>query len=89
MGLNILLELTILKTNVSLVNTRQMKRLVNSSKFLVLMMVKKKEKDVSDAFSGCNPSHKQELVKIISNCDEQFQEPTGLSPKRRVEHEIY
>jgi hypothetical protein len=29
------------------------------------------------------------LVKIISNYDELFQEPTGFPPKREVEHEIY
>jgi hypothetical protein len=29
------------------------------------------------------------LVKIISNYDELFKEPTGLPPKREVEHEIY
>jgi hypothetical protein len=38
---------------------------------------------------GCDPDHKQELVKIISNYDELFQEPTGLPPKREVEHEIH
>jgi hypothetical protein len=78
-----------IKTNVSLVSIGQMKRLVSASKYFVLMMVKKKEKDVSDVFSGCDPGHKQELVNIISNYDELFQEPTGLPPKREVEHEIY
>jgi hypothetical protein len=29
------------------------------------------------------------LVDIISNYNELFQEPTGLPPKRGVEHEIY
>jgi hypothetical protein len=29
------------------------------------------------------------LVKIISNYDDLFQEPSGLPPKREVEHEIY
>jgi hypothetical protein len=36
-----------IKTNISLVGTGQMKRLVSASKYFVLMMVKKKEEDVS------------------------------------------
>ena len=47
-----------IKTNVSLVRTGQMKRLVSASKYFFLMMVKQKEEDVSDAFSGCDPGHK-------------------------------
>jgi hypothetical protein len=78
-----------IKTNVSLVSTGQMKRLVSASKFSVLVMVKQKEEYISDIFSGCDLGHKQELVKIISIYDELFQEPTGLPPKREVEHEIY
>jgi hypothetical protein len=35
-----------------------MKRLVSASKYFFLMMVKQKEEDVSDAFSGCDPGHK-------------------------------
>ena len=67
----------------------QMKRLVNASKYFVLVIMKQKVKDSLDSFSGCDLSHKQELVKIISNCDELFQEPTGLPPKREIEHEIH
>jgi ribulose bisphosphate carboxylase small subunit len=78
-----------IKTNVSLVSTGKMKRLVSASKYFVLMIVKQKEEDITDALSGCDPDHKQELVKIISNYDELFQEPTGFPPKREVEHEIY
>jgi hypothetical protein len=78
-----------IKTNVSLVSTGKMKGLVSASKYFVLMTMKKKEKYVSYAFSGRELGHKQELVKIISNYDEVFHEPTGLPPKRGVEHEIY
>jgi hypothetical protein len=49
------------------------------------MMVNKKEEDISDAFSGCDPTHKRELIKIISNYDDLFQEPTRSPPKREVE----
>jgi hypothetical protein len=66
-----------------------MKRLMNASKHFFVMIVKQKEEFITDALSGCDPDHKQELVKIIYNYDELFQEPKGLPPKREVEHEIY
>jgi hypothetical protein len=78
-----------IKTNVSLVSTRKMKRLVSASKYFFLVIEKHKEEDITDALSSCDPSHKQEMINIISNYDEFFQEPTGLHPKREVEHEIY
>ena len=53
------------------------------------MIVNKKEGYITDALSGCDPYHKQDLVNIISNYDELFQKPTGFPPKREVEHEIY
>jgi hypothetical protein len=61
-----------IKTNVSLVSTGRMKRLINVSKSFVLMVVKQKEEYISDPLSGCDPYHKQELAKIISNYDELF-----------------
>jgi hypothetical protein len=64
-----------------------MKRLVNVAKYFVFMVVKLKEEEISDALSGCDPDHKHKLVKIISNYDDLFQEPTGFPPKREVEHE--
>jgi hypothetical protein len=65
-----------------------MKRLVNSSKNVLLMIVKSKDVDKYDAFQGCDPNHKNELVIIVSNYDYIFQEPEGLPPKRQIEHEI-
>jgi hypothetical protein len=65
-----------------------MKRLVNARNFFVLMTVKAKDDDKSNAFKGCDPKHKYELVKIFSNYDEVFQEPKGLPPKREIQHEI-
>lgn len=35
-----------------------------------------------NALSWCDPKHKDELGKIVSNYDEVFQEPRGLLPKR-------
>jgi sRNA-binding regulator protein Hfq len=60
------------KTNLFLVTTRQMKRLVNASKNFVLMIVKAKDDDKSKAFKECDPKHRNELVKIISNYNEVF-----------------
>jgi hypothetical protein len=45
---------------------------MSASKSFVLMIVKQKEKDIADALSDCDPDHKHELVKIISNYDELF-----------------
>jgi hypothetical protein len=50
-----------------------MKRLMSASKYFFLMIVKGKKKEIiTDALSGCDPDHKQELVKIISNYDDLF-----------------
>jgi hypothetical protein len=87
-GIEFIVRAHHIKTNVSLVRTGKMKRLVNASKYFVLMIVKQKEKEISDSLLGCDPNHKWELVKIISNYDELFQEPTRFPPKREFEHEI-
>ena len=44
-----------LKDNFSLINSGQMKIIVNSSKHFLPMIVKAKDIDKSDAFQGCNP----------------------------------
>ena len=77
------------KTSLSLVNTGQIKRLINSSKSLVLLMVKEKENDKLDSFKGCDPKHQDEIVKLITNYSEVFQTSKGLLPKREIAHEIY
>ena len=63
------------KFSASLVSARHMKRLVNSSKGCLLMVVRARYEEISDAFRGCDPAHKQELCDFISNYDELFQEP--------------
>jgi hypothetical protein len=77
-----------MKTIFSLASIGQMKRLANAIKIFKLMLVKAKDDDKSNAFKGCGPKHKDELVKIVSNYDEMFQEPKGLPPKREIQHEI-
>jgi hypothetical protein len=46
------------KTNLSLVTTRQMKRLVIANTNCLLMIVKAKDGDKSKAFKRCDPKHK-------------------------------
>ena len=53
------------------------------------MIIKAKDIDKSDAFQGCNPKQKVDLVKVVSDYDIMFQEPKGLPPKQEIEHEIY
>lgn len=66
-----------------------MKIIVNASKQFLLMTVKAKDIDKSDAFKGCNPKQKENIVKVVSDYDIMFQEPKGLPPKREIENEIY
>lgn len=66
-----------------------MKIIVNAGKQFLLMIVKAKDIDKYDAFQGCNPKQKPNLVKVVSDYDILFQDPKGLPPKREIEHEIY
>lgn len=76
------------KTNLSLINAGQMKRLVNSSKNCVLLMIKPKNDVDNEAFKGCDSNLKSKLVDIVNQYDEMFQEPKGLPPKRGIQHKI-
>jgi hypothetical protein len=66
-----------------------MKRLINTNKRYVLMVISEKDARASDAFQGCDPYHKKELIDIVSKYDAIFQEPDGLPPKREIQHEIH
>ena len=52
------------------------------------MVVREKDVGTTNAFQGCDPSHKKKLIDIVSNYDDIFQEPDGLPPKREIQHEI-
>ena len=65
-----------------------MKRLVNSSKNFVLLMIKHKNDVDNEAFKGCDSKLKSELVDVVNQSDDMFQEPKGLPPKRGIQHEI-
>jgi hypothetical protein len=78
-----------MRVNTTLVSVGQMKRLINTNKRYVLMVVREKDVGTSDAFQGCDPSHKKELIDIVFKYDDIFQEPDGLPPKREIQHEIH
>jgi hypothetical protein len=61
-----------MRVNTTLVSAGQMKRLINTNKRCVLMVVRKKDVRTSYAFQGCDPSHKKELIDIVSNYDDIF-----------------
>ena len=51
-------------------------------------MIKPKNDVDNEAFKGCDSKWKSELVDVVSQYDEMFQEPKGLPPKRGIHHEI-
>jgi hypothetical protein len=78
-----------MKVNTTLVSVVQMKRLINTDKRYILMVVREKAVGISHVFQGCDPSHKKKIIDIVSNYDEVFQEPDGLPHKREIQHEIH
>lgn len=56
-----------------LVSVSKMKRLINSSKGCMLMVVREKDVETPEAFQGFDPTHKKELYEIVSNYDGIFQ----------------
>jgi hypothetical protein len=61
-----------MKVNTTLVSAGQMKRLINTNKRYVLMVVREKDVGISNTFQLCDPSHKEELIDIVSNQDDVF-----------------
>jgi hypothetical protein len=55
-----------MRVNTTLVSAWKMKRVINNNNRYVLMVVKEKDVGTSDAFQGCDPSHKKELIDIVS-----------------------
>jgi hypothetical protein len=62
-----------MKVNTTPVGAGKMKRLINNNKRYVLMVVRENDVRTSDAFQGCDPSHKKELIDIVSRYDDIFQ----------------
>ena len=78
-----------MKSIISLVSKSQMKRLVNSRKHFVLMVIKEKDDGQNESCKGCDPKLKNDLIKVVFDYDIMFQEPKGLPPKREIQHEIH
>eukprot|EP00253_Pinus_taeda_P028538 PITA_28538 len=77
------------KTNIAKVNARQVKRLVNSSKNFVLLMIKPKVDVNHESFDNCDPKLESDMYDVVDVYHEIFQEPIGLPPKREIQHEIH
>ena len=60
------------KLNHSLVNAGQMKRLVNSSKNLVFLMIKPKNDVDYEVFEGFDTKLKSDCVDVVNQYDEMF-----------------
>jgi hypothetical protein len=54
------------KMNLSIINARQMKRLVNASKNFVLLMIKPKNDVENEAFQGCDAKLKSDLFEVVN-----------------------
>ena len=60
------------KKNIALVNAGQVKRLVNSSKSYVLLMVKPKVDVNHESFENCDPKLKSDLYDVVDAHHEMF-----------------
>ena len=49
-------------------------------------MIKPKVDINHEYFEGCDPKLKSELYDVVNGHHEMFQEPTGLPPKREIQH---
>eukprot|EP00253_Pinus_taeda_P019148 PITA_19148 len=77
-----------LKNNYALINSRQMKRMINSCKKFLLMVIKENGPDKTNVFEGCNTKQQDDIEKIVLEYDVLFQEPKGLPPKKEIVHDI-
>jgi hypothetical protein len=53
------------------------------------MVVREKYSETFNSFKGCDPSHKDEMIDVISNYDEIFQKPGGFLHKTEIHHEMH
>jgi hypothetical protein len=58
-GVEYIVRAHIMRVNTILVSARQMKRLINTNKRYVFMVIREKDVGTSYAFQGCDPSHKK------------------------------
>jgi hypothetical protein len=60
------------KMNLSLTNVAQMKRLVNASKNLVLLMTKPKDNEEEKILKGCDAKLQSDLYEVVNENVEMF-----------------
>jgi hypothetical protein len=58
-GLEYIVRTHSMRLNTTLVSAGHMKRLINTNKIYVLMVMREKDVGTFDAFQGCDPSHKK------------------------------
>jgi hypothetical protein len=61
-----------MRVNKILASAGQMEILITTNKRYVLMVIREKYVVTSDAFQGCDPSHKNELIDNASKYDDIF-----------------
>jgi hypothetical protein len=61
-----------MRVKTTLFSVGKMKRLINTNKRYVLMVVRENDVRISHAFQGCDPSHKKQLIDIVSKYDDIF-----------------
>jgi hypothetical protein len=88
-GVEYIIRAHSMRVNTTLVSVGKMKRLINTNKRYVLMVVREKDVGTYDSFQGCDLSDKNELIDIVAKYDDIFQEPDGLPPQREIQHEIH
>ena len=68
------------KVNANFLSAGQMKRLINSNKGCMIMVMREKDVETSEDFQGCDATHKKELYEIVSKHDGIFQESSSFPP---------
>ena len=51
-------------------------------------MIKQKNDLEHESFAGCDVKLNAELVDVVNEHGDMFQEPKGFPPKREIQHEI-
>eukprot|EP00253_Pinus_taeda_P021195 PITA_21195 len=87
-GLEYIVRAHKLMNNYTLINSGQMKTIVNSCKQFLLMVVKEKKPDKTNVFEGRDAKKQANLERVVSEYDILFQEPKGMPPKREIVHDI-
>eukprot|EP00253_Pinus_taeda_P018789 PITA_18789 len=77
-----------LKNSYILINLGQMKRMINSCKQFLRMVIKENKPSKANVFEGYNAKQQDDLEKVVPEYDILFQEPKGLPPKKEIVHAI-